>query len=222
MRRDLNRITEGRVPPTTARCRFSWVRRGCADVGPGSGGLADVPRRPDAPRDLSRDALHVAPPDRRGGRGAGRPRDPARGSQVPGSGRGPPAGGAPCGARGALDRDGGAARHTRSILVTGAERIEDIAVHLGMLGADFRVTEPPQLVEALRVLAARYVEAADPEWRESLGEPLGKPQRAGWYPAAANRLAAIWRSVGLNSVEYSARRTSASIVKSSRSSSRRR
>ena len=43
-------------------------------VGPGSGGLADVPRGPDAPRDLSRDALHLAPPDRRGGRGAGRPR----------------------------------------------------------------------------------------------------------------------------------------------------
>ena len=51
----------------------------------------------------------------------------------------------------------------RSILVTGAERIEDIAVHLGMLGADFRVTEPPELVEALRVLARRYVSRRLPE-----------------------------------------------------------
>ncbi len=47
----------------------------------------------------------------------------------------------------------------RSILVTGAERIEDIAVHLGMLGADSRVTEPPELVAALRVLAMRFVGA---------------------------------------------------------------
>ena len=48
----------------------------------------------------------------------------------------------------------------RSVLVTGAERIEDIAVHLGMLGADFRVTEPPELVEALRALAVRYAAGA--------------------------------------------------------------
>ncbi len=39
--------------------------------------------------------------------------------------------------------------------------MEDIAVHLGMLGADFRVTEPPELVEALRVLATRYAGATD-------------------------------------------------------------
>ena len=47
----------------------------------------------------------------------------------------------------------------RSVLVTGAERVEDIAVHLGWLGADFRVTDPPELVEALRALAARYAVA---------------------------------------------------------------
>ena len=44
----------------------------------------------------------------------------------------------------------------RSVLVTGAERVEDLAVQLGLLGADFRVTEPPELVEALRVLSSRY------------------------------------------------------------------
>jgi predicted DNA-binding transcriptional regulator YafY len=47
----------------------------------------------------------------------------------------------------------------RSVLVTGAERIEDIAVHLGWLSADFRVTEPPELVEALQALAARFATA---------------------------------------------------------------
>jgi predicted DNA-binding transcriptional regulator YafY len=48
----------------------------------------------------------------------------------------------------------------RSVLVTGAERVEDIAVHLGWLGAEFRVTEPPELVAGLRALAARYAAAA--------------------------------------------------------------
>ena len=44
----------------------------------------------------------------------------------------------------------------RCVLVTGADRVEDIAVPLGRLGADFHVTEPPELVEALRALVARY------------------------------------------------------------------
>ena len=48
----------------------------------------------------------------------------------------------------------------RSVLVTGAERVEDIAVHLGWLGADFQVSEPPELVDALRTLSARYTAAA--------------------------------------------------------------
>ena len=46
------------------------------------------------------------------------------------------------------------------MLVTGAERLEDIAVHLAWLGADFRVIEPPELVETLRALSARYAAAA--------------------------------------------------------------
>jgi predicted DNA-binding transcriptional regulator YafY len=48
---------------------------------------------------------------------------------------------------------------TSCVLTTGAERLEDLAVYLGMLGADFRVTEPPELVAQLRVLAARYAVA---------------------------------------------------------------
>jgi predicted DNA-binding transcriptional regulator YafY len=48
----------------------------------------------------------------------------------------------------------------RCVLVTGAERVEDIALHLGWLGAEFRVTEPPELVTALKTLATRYAAAA--------------------------------------------------------------
>jgi predicted DNA-binding transcriptional regulator YafY len=45
------------------------------------------------------------------------------------------------------------------VLTAGSDRLEDLAAYLGMLGADFRVTEPPELVEQLRVLAARYAAA---------------------------------------------------------------
>ena len=45
------------------------------------------------------------------------------------------------------------------VLTTGAERLDELAVYLGMLGADFSVTEPPELVAQLRVLAARYAAA---------------------------------------------------------------
>jgi predicted DNA-binding transcriptional regulator YafY len=44
-------------------------------------------------------------------------------------------------------------------LTTGADRVEDLAAYLGLLHADFRVTEPPELVEQLRILAARYAAA---------------------------------------------------------------
>ncbi len=47
-------------------------------------------------------------------------------------------------------------------LTTGAERLEDLAAYLGLLHADFRVTEPPELVAQLRVLAARFAAAAGP------------------------------------------------------------
>jgi predicted DNA-binding transcriptional regulator YafY len=41
-------------------------------------------------------------------------------------------------------------------LVTGGDSVEVVAVWIGMLGLDFHVTEPPELVEALRVQARRY------------------------------------------------------------------
>lgn len=48
-----------------------------------------------------------------------------------------------------------------SVLLTGADSLELIAVYIGMLGLDFHVTEPPDLVEHLRVLGRRYVRAVE-------------------------------------------------------------
>jgi len=42
------------------------------------------------------------------------------------------------------------------LLDTGADTLETLAVYLGMLGADFEVGAPPELVEHLRDLADRY------------------------------------------------------------------
>ena len=42
------------------------------------------------------------------------------------------------------------------VLVTGADSVEIAAAYIGMLGLDFHVTDPPALVDAIRVLAARY------------------------------------------------------------------
>jgi predicted DNA-binding transcriptional regulator YafY len=41
-------------------------------------------------------------------------------------------------------------------LVAGADTLETIAVYIGLLGIDFTVSEPPELIEKLRELAARY------------------------------------------------------------------
>ena len=49
---------------------------------------------------------------------------------------------------------------TSCVLTTGAERLEELAAYLGLLDADFSVTDPPELVAQLRVLAARYGSAA--------------------------------------------------------------
>lgn len=46
-----------------------------------------------------------------------------------------------------------------SVLVTGADSLEIIAVYIGMLGLDFRVTEPFELVEHLRIVGSRYMRA---------------------------------------------------------------
>jgi hypothetical protein len=50
----------------------------------------------------------------------------------------------------------------RSVLVTGGDSLEIVAVWIGMLGLDFHVTEPPELVEHVRALAARYAGALPP------------------------------------------------------------
>jgi predicted DNA-binding transcriptional regulator YafY len=42
------------------------------------------------------------------------------------------------------------------LLETGADNLEMLAAYLGLLGADFSVTEPPELVNAVQALAARY------------------------------------------------------------------
>lgn len=49
-------------------------------------------------------------------------------------------------------------------LLTGADSLDVLAVHLGMLGFDFDVVEPPELVEHLRALAERYA-------RSTVGAP---------------------------------------------------
>ncbi|RKE16877.1 YafY family protein [Streptomyces sp. TLI_171] len=48
----------------------------------------------------------------------------------------------------------------RSVLVTGGDSLEVVAVWIGMLGLDFSVESPPELTAHLRVLAERYAAAA--------------------------------------------------------------
>jgi predicted DNA-binding transcriptional regulator YafY len=45
------------------------------------------------------------------------------------------------------------------VLDTGASTIDTLAVYLGLLGVDFDVTDPPELVDRLRTLASRYQRA---------------------------------------------------------------
>ena len=45
------------------------------------------------------------------------------------------------------------------VLSTGADTIETMAVYLSLLGVDFTVTDPPELVTYLRELATRYASA---------------------------------------------------------------
>ncbi len=48
------------------------------------------------------------------------------------------------------------------VLVTGADSIEMVAVWIGMLGIDFHVDEPPELVTYVETLARRYARAVPP------------------------------------------------------------
>ena len=45
------------------------------------------------------------------------------------------------------------------VLVTGSDSVEMIAVYIGLLGLDFHVTEPPELVDEVRRLGERYARA---------------------------------------------------------------
>ncbi|GLZ05236.1 DNA-binding transcriptional regulator [Actinomadura sp. NBRC 104412] len=45
------------------------------------------------------------------------------------------------------------------VLHTGADTLDSLAVHLGLLGTPFTVTEPPELVDLLRELSDRYRDA---------------------------------------------------------------
>jgi predicted DNA-binding transcriptional regulator YafY len=45
------------------------------------------------------------------------------------------------------------------VLVTGADSVETVAVYIGMLGLDFTVTEPPELLAHLKTLTERYAKA---------------------------------------------------------------
>ncbi|MGH3655569.1 MAG: helix-turn-helix transcriptional regulator [Micromonosporaceae bacterium] len=51
--------------------------------------------------------------------------------------------------------------HT-SILVTGADSIDTVAVYVGLLGYDFTVIDPPELAERLQEIADRYHRAVTP------------------------------------------------------------
>jgi predicted DNA-binding transcriptional regulator YafY len=55
------------------------------------------------------------------------------------------------------------------VLVTGADSVETVAVYIGMLGLDFTVTEPPEVVAHLATLAKRYARAVRP----ATGKPGG-------------------------------------------------
>ena len=50
----------------------------------------------------------------------------------------------------------------RCALTTGAQSVESMIVHLGLLDLDFEVTEPPELVAKVRELGERYLRALPP------------------------------------------------------------
>lgn len=49
-----------------------------------------------------------------------------------------------------------------SVLVTGADSLEIVAVWIGMLGLDFHIDNPPELVSHVRTLARQYEGALSP------------------------------------------------------------
>jgi predicted DNA-binding transcriptional regulator YafY len=63
--------------------------------------------------------------------------------------------------------------HETCILVTGADDLWTLAVYIGLLGFDFAVIEPPELVGLLQEIAGRYQRAAD-----NPTDPGGGPARS--------------------------------------------
>lgn len=49
------------------------------------------------------------------------------------------------------------------VFITGADSVATMAVYVGLLDLDFRVEEPPELVNRMRVLSERYRAATDPD-----------------------------------------------------------
>jgi hypothetical protein len=45
------------------------------------------------------------------------------------------------------------------VIHTGADTVEQLAAWLGMLDADFKVSGPPELVKAVRVMSSRFAAA---------------------------------------------------------------
>jgi hypothetical protein len=62
----------------------------------------------------------------------------------------------------------------RCVLVTGADSLEIVAVWIGMLGLDFHMTDPPELIEHVRALADRYRRAL-PVASRAEPSPPGRP-----------------------------------------------
>jgi len=60
------------------------------------------------------------------------------------------------------------------VLVTGADSVEIVAVYIGMLGLDFHVAEPPELVEQIALLGERYRRAV--EVPSASGKPRRRPR----------------------------------------------
>jgi predicted DNA-binding transcriptional regulator YafY len=60
------------------------------------------------------------------------------------------------------------------VLETGADTVDSLAVHLGLLGFDFEVTGPPELVAHLRELATRYQRATAPNGSTPSDETVGR------------------------------------------------
>ncbi|MFD5102409.1 helix-turn-helix transcriptional regulator [Streptomyces albidochromogenes] len=63
------------------------------------------------------------------------------------------------------------------VLETGADTLDTLAVHLGLLGHDFEVSGPPELVARLRELAGRYARSTPPAHGTSTDGATAPPGR---------------------------------------------